>query len=237
MSLVVIKCRGFQTGAFLSSDNFFFFLQVRIVGNLCDGDQKGHGSGNGDQGSGLPLWTLRAWQSLRRENRLQRAHAQWTRRVSVAFLSAFNKENFTWELIYHLKPDSQAWSKKAKSDWESPYPPWKGRELQQQVTTSKGEGIASHPAPDNLTCWSSVTLLGLLPWAWKERMTLWLLGPLSVSVTIDYNDDFCMFCFFILVWLFFLFFSLIHRKTVSLSLSLFNSLFAKEDTKEEPKEI
>ena len=68
-------------------------------------------------------------------------------------------------------------------------------------------------------------------------MKLWLLGPLSVSVTIDYNDDFCMFCFFILVWLFFLFFSLIHRKTVSLSLSLFNSLFAKEDTKEEPKEI
>ena len=54
MSPVVIKCRGFQTGA-LSSDSFFFFLQVRIVGNLCDGDQKGHGSENGDQDSGLPL--------------------------------------------------------------------------------------------------------------------------------------------------------------------------------------
>lgn len=134
------------------------------------------------------------------------------------FFQHLTKRIFTWELIYHLKPDSQAWSKKAKSDWESPYQPWKGRELQQQGTTSEGEGTASHPAPDTLTCWCSVTLLGLLPWAWKERMKLWLLGPLSVSVTIDYNDDFCMFCFSILVWLFFLFFSLIHRKTVSLSL-------------------
>lgn len=55
MSTVVIKCRGFQDWGLLSSDSFFFFffLQVSIVGNLCDGDQKGHGSRNGDQDSGL----------------------------------------------------------------------------------------------------------------------------------------------------------------------------------------
>lgn len=164
----------------MSSDNFF--LQVRIIGNLCDWDQNGHRSWNGDQDSGLPLRSLRTWQPLRGESRLQRDHAQWTRRVSVAFLSAFN-ENFTWEIIYHLKLDSQAWSKKAKSNWESPYLPL---ERQWATTTDKwGEGIASHPAPDNLSYWFSITLLGLLPWAWKEWMRLWLLEPLSVSVTID----------------------------------------------------
>ena len=75
-------------------------------------------------------------------------------------------------------------------------------------------------------------------------MELWLSGPLYVSVTVDYNDDFCGFFFFILIWLFFLFiFSYLSTEKLFLSLSLSLSLththplFAKEDTKEEPKEI
>ena len=60
-----------------------------------------------------------------------------------------------------------------------------------------------------------------------------------MSVNTDYNDDFCLFRFFVLVRLFFLyFFSSLWQSCFSLTLFFKKSpLFAKEDTKEEPKEI
>lgn len=130
-------------------------------------------------------------------------HAQWSRRVSGAFLSAFNIENFTWEIIYHLKPDSQAWSKKAK-EWLRK--PMLALERQWATTTRDSKWGRGESLPPCTQQPASVTLRGLLPWTWRGWIDVWLLGPLSVSVSTDYNDDFCLFCFFVLVWLFFLYF-------------------------------
>lgn len=67
-------------------------------------------------------------------------------------------------------------------------------------------------------------------------MELWLLGPLYVSVTIDYNDDFCGFFFFILVWLFFLFiFYYLSTEKRFLSLSLILYLPKKTQKKSQRK--